>query len=106
MTVKIWFVREGPEPTRGGPAYELPLKSCIETFGLSQHQWISGPDQTPRFGDQTSRLSGISEYRHVVCEIDEAEATASGWKAGFYRADLTPAEAVKRLGPPRNPWDT
>jgi len=29
--VKIWFVREGPEPTRGGPPCELPLQTWIET---------------------------------------------------------------------------
>jgi len=101
--VKVWFVRESPEPTRGGPAYELPLKSCIETIGLAEYHWISGPEQTLRFGHQASRLGGIADYRHVVCEIEGAEAGTSGWRAGFYRVDLAPAEAVDRLGPPRKP---
>ena len=101
--VKVWFVREGPEPTRGDPAYQLPLKSCVATLGLAQHHWLSGPDRTPRFGDQTARLTGISDYRHVVCEIEEAQAKAGGWKAGFYRIDLSPAEVVEKLGPPADP---
>ena len=104
--VKVWFAREGPEPTRGGPAYELPVESCIETLGLIERQWLSGLDQTPRFGNQTPRLGGIADYRHVVCEIEQTGSGASGWKAGYYRVDLSPAEAVERLGPPRKPWET
>jgi hypothetical protein len=106
MTVKVWFVRDGPEPTRGGPAYELPLESCIEKIGLEEPHWFSGLDQTPRFGDQTSQLGETAGYRHVVCEIDEAQTGASGWKAGFYRADMSPTEAVERLGPPRKSRET
>jgi len=105
MAAKVWFVRDGPEPTRGGPAYELPLESCIEKLGLEERHWLSGLDQTPRFGDQTSQLGEIASYSHVVCEIDETEAGASGWKAGFYRADISPTVAIKRLGPPRKPWE-
>ena len=33
--VKVWFVREGPEPTRGGLSCELPLETGIKTLGLS-----------------------------------------------------------------------
>ncbi len=104
--VNIWFVREGPEPTRAVPAYELPLDTCVKTLGLEERHWISALTSTPRFGDQTSRLSGIAGYRHVVCEIDDGESGVSGWKAGFYRVDVSPAEAVERLGPPAKPWDT
>jgi len=34
--------------------------------------------------------------RHVVVELDEAEATA-GWKPGFYRvADMTPHQVINK----------
>jgi len=105
MTIKVWFVREGPDPTSGSTAYELPLKSCVEVLGLERRHWIFGADDTPRFGDQSTHLAGIADYRHIVCEINEEEAKAAGWEAGFYRADLSPAEAVDRLGPTREPWD-
>jgi len=78
--IKVWFVREGPEPTRGGLAYELLLETCNKTLGLTEGDFLSGLERTPRFGDQTSRLGGIADYRHVVCEIEDAEAAASGWK--------------------------
>ena len=76
--VKVWFVRAGPEPTRGGLSRELPLETGIKTLGLSADDFLSGPERTPRFGDQSSRLSGIADYRHVVCEIEDAEARAAG----------------------------
>lgn len=102
--VKVWFVREGPEPTRGGPAYELPLETCIKTLDLSAGDFLSAPERTPRFGNQSSWLGGIADYRHVVCEIEDAEAHASEWKPGYYRAGLSPAQAIERLGHPRKPW--
>jgi len=101
--VKVWFVREGPEPTRGGPAYELPLATCVEVLGLTVDHFLSGLERTPRFGDQTARLAGIADYRHVVCEIEDADVAARGWKTGYYRIELSPAQAIERLGRPHNP---
>lgn len=106
MTVKVWFVREGPSPTSGGPAYVVPLKSCAEVLGLAAHQWLSGLDKTPRFAEQTPGLGNIAGYKHVICEIDESEAKASGWKAGFYKIDLDTEEVINRLGEPRLPWES
>ncbi len=105
MGIKVWFVRDGPDPTWDAPAYELPLKSCIEILGLTRRHWKSDLDPMPTFGDQTSRLSLFTEPRHVVCEIDEAQASVSGLKAGFYMTDLTPDEAIERLGQPNEPLD-
>ena len=47
--VKIWFVREGSNPTRGEPQYDLPLEQCIEQLGLAKNQPRSGLDGPPRF---------------------------------------------------------
>ncbi len=106
MTIKVWFVREGPRPTRGDhPSYELPLQTCIETLGLEKHHWKFALKPTPQFG-KGSPLSEFAGNRYVVYEIDDAEAKASGWKAGFYLTDLAPNEAVERLGTPRSPLDT
>ena len=96
---KVWFVREGPDPTRGGPAYTLPRDSCVDQLGLAKSQWLSSLDKTPRFGDQTSRVAGVADYRHVVCEVGESEAAEHGWKAGFYRLEISPQEARNRLAP-------
>jgi len=101
--VKVRFVREGPKPTRGGPAYELPLATCVEVLGLTVDPFLSGRERTPRFGDQTARLAGIADYRHVVCKMEDADVAGSGWKTGYYRIELSPAQAIERLGPPRKP---
>jgi hypothetical protein len=103
MTVTVWFVRDGPQMQRGSSAYQLPLATCVARLGFKKEQWVSGLDRTPRFGDQSKRHSELEPYRHVVCAIDEAEAKASGWRAGYYRIELDPKEVIARLGPPRPP---
>ena len=97
---KVWFVREGPEPTRGLPAYDLPLTDSVDRLGLSRDQWLSGPDVRPRFGDQASRVAGVSDPMYVVCELGESEAVAHRWEPGFYVLEMSPREAAGRLSPP------
>jgi hypothetical protein len=104
MTVKIWFVYESAEPTRRGAKfalpmqraikYSLPLETCMRKIGLSEHQWIV----ESRPSDQSRQPGELAPPRHVLCEIDDTEAQASGWKVGYYRVDLSPAEVAKRLG--------
>jgi hypothetical protein len=110
LTVKIWFVYESAEPSRRGAKYALPtqrdikytlpLEICMRKMGLSEDQWISAMEHAPRPRDQSHQAGGLAPPRHVLCEIDESEAQASGWKTGYYRVDLSPGEVAKRLGPP------
>ncbi len=94
----IWYVRDG-DSTYGAPARDdFPLERCIERLGLTKNLPRSELIRPPRFeGPQTDRPR---EPRHVVCEVDEAEALAHGWVPGFYRLVISPKEAAKRLGPP------
>jgi hypothetical protein len=101
VTVAVWFVRDGPQMQHGPSAYQLPLATCVARLGLKKEQWVSGLDKTPRFGDQSKRHSELEPYRHVVCAIDDAEAKASGWEAGYYRIEPDPKEVIARLGLPR-----
>ena len=48
---KVWFLRDGPEPTRGEPKYTLPLDRCTDQLGLTKKDWLHTLDQTPHFGD-------------------------------------------------------
>ena len=97
---KVWFVREGPESTRGEPQYDLPLEQCIDQLGLEKQHWLHGLNRTPRFGDQIARPLGMADYRHAVCQIDGPEASEWRWMAGYYLLELGPKEVAKRLGPP------
>jgi hypothetical protein len=103
---KVWFVRDGPEPTRGEPKYTLPLDQCTDQLGLTKKDWLHALDQTPRFGDQAPRPLGMAEYRHVICQIDAPEASEYGWRPGYYVLEISPKEVAERLWPPevgRNP---
>ena len=104
--VKIWFVRDGSDPTTVGPAYQLPLDDCVKVLGLSPDQFFSPLERPPRFGDQIRGAGRIAGFRHVVCEIQVTTAATSKWKAGYYRTQLSPEEAIERLGPPEEPWAT
>ncbi len=95
---KVWFVRDGPEPTRGEPDYTLPLKQCIDQLGLTTNDWLHGLDQKTHF--HARRIVAAPEHRHVVCEIDEQEASEEVWRAGFYLLEISPRQVTKRLGPP------
>jgi hypothetical protein len=115
---KVWFMREGSDPTTGAPAYdELPLERCIEQLGLAKSGWLHGLDQTPHFQaplaksgwlhglDQTPHFQAprpvaVPEYRHAVCQVDEPEASEYGWRAGYYLLEISPKEVANRLGPP------
>jgi hypothetical protein len=103
VTVTVWFVRDGPQKQRGGSAYQLRLATCVARLELKKEQRVSGLEKSPRFGDQSKRHSELDPYRHVVCAIDQTEAKASGWEAGYYRIELDPKEVIARLGPPRPP---
>lgn len=93
----IWYVRDG-DSTYGAPARDdFPLERCIERLGLTKNLPRSELIRPPRFeGLQTD---WPREPRHVVCEVDVAEALAHGWVPGFYRLVISPKEAAKRLGP-------
>jgi hypothetical protein len=103
MTVTVWFVRDGPQMQRGNSAYQLSLSACVAKLGLEKTQWLSGLDSSPRFGDQSKPHSALDAYRNVVCMIDDTEAKSSGWKAGYYRIELSPKAVISRLGAPRPP---
>ena len=96
---KVWFVREGPDPTTGAPAYDdLPLERCIDQLGLTKKDWLHGLDRTPHF--RAPGPVATPEYRHVVCQVDDQEAADEAWMAGYYLLEISPKEVAKRLGPP------
>ena len=40
------------------------------------------------------------DYRFVVIELDDMEAEAANWRAGFYKTAFSPVEVVTKLGKP------
>ncbi len=93
----VWFVRDGPDPTTGTPAYDISLQQCIDQLGLTKNDWLHGLDQKTHF--HARRIVAAPEGRHVVCEIDEQEASEEVWRAGFYLLEISPRQVAKWLGP-------
>jgi hypothetical protein len=55
---KVWFVCEGPDPTIGNAAYELPAREAIEKLAVARDSILP---QRPKF-NPTSPLGRIAGY--------------------------------------------
>jgi hypothetical protein len=98
MPVEVYFVGEGAQEQRRPANYTLSLADCVEKLGLKKSNWHSqGP---PRFEERRGRLR-YNPPKHVVVKLDEDEAKASGWRAGYYRVEMNPRKVVAVLGEPR-----
>jgi hypothetical protein len=94
---KVWLVREGDDSTRGEPLAVIEISDCAEKLSLTQGDLLRHVSTRPRFG-KPSELSGYyRDNRHIVVEIDEAEALTCGWKSGYYLAPISPEEAHRKL---------
>jgi hypothetical protein len=93
----VWFARDGKTPNSGGPFAVMPLAECAEKLGLTVQDYVKPLSDTPKFNID-SRLGEYTPYRHVVVEVAEKEAKATGWKPGFYYLpDLSPTQVERRL---------
>lgn len=92
----IWPVRDGSEPTIGGPWAQIPADSAIELFKIDKEDFISDLSVTPRFGVKDRDL-WFHGYRHIVVEIPAREARRIGWRPGFYLSAVNPTDAFALL---------
>ena len=92
----VWRVYDGKDPTNGSPWLELPFEDVVQAFSLTKNDLVSDITITPRFGD-ASRDLWFSGFKHIVVEIDRAEAKKYQWSPGFYRAKVKPSEARNHL---------
>jgi hypothetical protein len=93
---KIWPVYEGERPTIGWPWARLALSEAIVLFELRPDDFVSDLDATPRFGPVERDLT-YAGFKHIVVELERAEAQLANWKPGFYRSRIKPKEAFGRL---------
>lgn len=96
---KIWFVKEGDQPTLGGPVAEKSLQWCIENLGLQRSHWKRPPDHGIKIKSDRPDLDAFREPSIVVVEAQDNDVLNSpGWKAGYYVViSLSVQEAKKRL---------
>ena len=94
---KIWFAHDGVDPTTDEPKYERPFKQCVNQVDLVETQWFCRLDQRPVINEESPLPQ---DYQHVICRVDQQEASELGWEPGFYRLGVTPKEVANRLGLP------
>lgn len=95
----LWFARKGIDSTSGFPAYELPIQNIAAKLGRERNFQFLSPLHIPPI-DLLGRSAQAVDYRSVVVELDETEAEAANWRAGFYKIALSPVEVVTKLGKP------
>jgi hypothetical protein len=95
----LWFAREGIDSTTGFAAYELPIEDIAAKLGKERNFQFLSPLHTAPI-NSLGRSEQAVDYRLVVIELDEMEAEAANWRAGFYRVEFSPTEIVTKLGKP------
>jgi hypothetical protein len=93
---KVWMVKEGSDPTKGGPLRTMPLAECCEKLELKTSNFLCDLTTIPKFGGTSNPPAMFRDARFVVVQIDDAEAAQQGWRSGFYVSDLSPKEAERR----------
>ena len=81
---RVWPVYEGADEPRD----EMPLDEAVRVLDLDPQHYLGDLAHPPK--------SGEAGYRDVVVEVSEGEAKVD-WRPGFYRSDLSAAEAMFRL---------
>lgn len=97
----LWFARQGVDSTSGFAAYELPIRTIAAKLGAGCNFQFLSPLYSPPI-TSLGRSERAVDYRMVLIELDEAEAEAANWRAGFYRIGFSPVEVVGKLGEPSN----
>jgi hypothetical protein len=98
---KIWFAKDGAEPTHGGPLAELPLLDALKKFDVKSSEVrvcrIEDGRYGPRFGDVQNPISAFSAYTHVILEISSDEGKQLGLRERFFEVPILPEAAAKQL---------
>ena len=98
---KIWFAKDGAEPTHGGLAAELPLAAALEKFDINSSELsvcrIEEGRYGPRFGDLHNPISAFSAYTHLILEISSDEGAALGLRDRFFEMPISPEAAAKQF---------
>jgi hypothetical protein len=89
----IWLSKGDKQTEELG---NLSINECEKKLGMTKDEYVCDLANPPRFGNAVDQpASAVSGYRYVVVEISAPEATASGWKSGFYVVQVTPKDARK-----------
>jgi hypothetical protein len=95
----LWFARQGMDSTTGFAAYELPIDTMAAKLGGKDNFTFLSSLYSPPI-TCLGRSERAVDYRLVLIELDDVEAEAANWRAGFYKIAFSPVEVVGKLGQP------
>jgi len=91
---EIWFYSEAGRPVEDEQVDERPFDECVELLELTADRYL-GEDPAKAPADENKITAGDS---YLVVAVDEDEASAMGWRPGYYPSPLAPVQALERLG--------
>lgn len=90
---EIWFYAEG-KPRQEEELDERPFEDCVALLDLAADRYL-GQDPTQAPADGARITSGDS---YLVVAVGEEEASAFGWRSGYYPSPLPSKDGLERLG--------
>jgi hypothetical protein len=94
---RVWLYKYGTAPTSTPPLAEKPLAECVKHLRLVKTAWIAAVSAKTLLGSSDDAIA-TKNIQHIVVLVGDAEASASGWKAGYYFAPVSLKDACTRLG--------
>ncbi|MEJ0068476.1 MAG: hypothetical protein WDO24_06840 [Pseudomonadota bacterium] len=81
---RVYVCRYGLPLAKGIGLGELTLAECLTKLKVVKVAYLGGPTTKVQFGNPEDALAKVKGFAHVVVLVAEPEATANGWKAGYY----------------------
>jgi hypothetical protein len=95
---KVLLCQYGVPVAGAKPLAERPFADCVKKLRLVKTNHLGGVTAKVQFGNPQDAAANIKGFSNVVVLVVEPEATASGWKAGYYLAPVPAKDAADRLG--------
>jgi hypothetical protein len=96
---KVWLGLYGRPVAQGVLLADKPFATCVKQLRLNKAQYLGGINAKVQMGKPTDALASLHRgYTHIVTLVVEPEASAHGWKAGYYHVPVPAKEAAERLG--------
>lgn len=105
---RVYVCRYGLPLAKGMGLGEVPLADAIAKLKINKQNYIGATASKVAFGNPDDALARVVKgFGHVVVLVADPEASANGWRAGYYLSSVPSREAAgkvgKKLPPPPDP---
>jgi hypothetical protein len=91
---EIWLCSDASGAIEDEQVDERPFEECVQLLELSADRYL-GEDPAVAPAEDSKITPGDG---YLVVAVDDEEASAMGWRPGYYPSPLQPAQALERLG--------